>query len=417
MSIHTARKAKKTILHVDINSYFATVLQQENPHLRGKPLGVIKDVGRTCLIATSKEAKQLGIGTGSRSADALRLCPKIILVPAAFDRYLDLTKRLQKLFLNIAPSVFIYSLDEAFIDITDCRTHLYSDVGMLAEQIHTRIKQELGEWVTCNIGIAENRFLAKMASETAAKGTSFEVTEENKDAILARTEFKDVCGIGYRLSKKLHRFNIRTPYQLRFWSEQELNSIVGQFWAQELLKMAYGKEPHFLELLDSQPDHMKSVGRSITGYRLYSESKEITAILKNLCIEVIDKVRVMHLSGRQVLVGLYGQETAWHRHITLQTPVNHASELMRWVEHLYAQWPQDFRVIKFWVRLALLQPQVQEQLLPEWKKQESIQKALDAINQKYGIFTVHPAALPAKKELIRPEVTGFLGDRTYQLRN
>lgn len=407
----------KTILHIDINSYFATILQQENPYLRNKPLGVIKENGRTCLIATSKEAKKFGVATGFRKSEALVLCPDLICVPASFDRYLDVTKRLQKIFQKIAPSIYIYSLDEAFVDISDCRKNLYQDINKLAAHIQDLIKTDLGDWVTCNIGIANNRLMAKMASEIAAKGSILEVTPENKDGILATTEFKDVCGIGYRLSKKLAKFNVRFPYQIRFIPKEDLEILVGPFWSKELLKIAYGEETHLLNQLDRELSHMKSVGRSITGYRLYDDDTEITNILKNLCLEVIDKVRTMNLSGRQVWLGLFGQKGYWGTHQTFDTPINHASELINWIKKLYLRWPKDFAVIKFAICLSLLQEHNQEQLLPQWQKQESIQQALDDINKKYGLFTVHPAAMPPKEELIFPEVTGFLGDRIYQLQH
>lgn len=407
----------KTILHVDINSYFATVLQQENPLLQNRPLGVTKGRGRTCLIATSKEAKQFGISTGMRRSEGVVLCPQLLCIPASFERCLDATKRLQKVFKTIAPSIYIYSLDEAFIDISDCRKNLYPDAKKLGKEIQNLIKKELGSWVTCNVGIAENRLLAKMASEVAPKGAVLEVTEENKDALLATTEFKDVCGVGYRLAKKLARFHVQYPYQIRFIPQEELAIVVGPFWAKELLKIAYGKETHLLNQLDRELPHMKSVGRSITGYRLHEDDAEITNILKNLCLEVIDKVRNMNLAGRQVWLGLYGRNEYWDTHETLQIPINHSSELLLWIQQLYTRWTKKFPVIKFAIRLSLLENQIQEQLLPQWQKQEVVQKALDDLNRKYGLFTIHPAAIPPKEELIFPEVTGFLGDRLYQLRD
>lgn len=408
---------QKTIVHVDINSYFATILQQENPALRNKPVGVIKDVGRTCLIATSKEAKQYGVGTGTRKKEALQLCPHIICIPAAFERYLDTTKRLQKVFADISPSIYIYSLDEAFIDITDCRTHLYPNVQALGRYIQDKIKAELGEWVTSNVGIATTRLMAKMASETAPKGGVVEVTPTNKESLLATTPFKDVCGVGYRLSKKLALYNVEYPYQIRFIPDEELEALVGPFWKKELQKIAYGEETHLLEQLDTPPAHMKSVGRSITGYRLYTKKTEMQHILKNLSLEIVDKIRTMHLAGRQVSLGLYGQKSKWSTHQTLKTPINHAQDVIEWMQKLFAQWPADFPVIKFAVRLSLLEPDSQAQLLPNWQKQESVQKALDAINKKYGLFTAAPGITLPKDQLIYPEVTGFLGDRTYQLRD
>lgn len=407
----------KTILHIDINSYFATILEQENPFLRGKPFGVIKDKGRTCLIAVSKEAKKKGILTGEKKKDALLKCPELITVPATFDRYLDTTKRLKKIFNNISPNVIIYSLDEAFIDISDCRKILYPDSKKLAKKIQDLIKVELGNWVTCNVGIAENKLLAKMASEVSAKGSVKEVTDENKDVLLATTKFADVCGVGYSLSKKLAKFNIFFPYQIRFMSEEELTIIFGSFWAKELHKIAYGKETHLLELTEKKNPHMKSVGRSITGYRLYNDRTEIKNILINLSIEVVHKMRKMNLSGRQVRLGLYGQEKSWKKHITLKNYIDTNAEVIDKINHLYNFWKNDFQVIKFAVRVSLLNPKNQNQLLPDWQKNESIQCALDDINEKYGMFSIHSASTPPVKDLIYPEVTGFFGDKAFQLQD
>ena len=406
---------KKTILHIDINSYFATVLQQENPQLRDRPIGVVKDHGRTCIIAASKEAKALGAYTGMRKQEAQKSIPGMLYIPATFDRYLATTKRLQALFFQIAPSVYMYSLDEAFIDITDCKQHLYKDPEKLGFQIQQRIKKELGEWVTCNVGISHNRLLAKMTSEVSPKGSITTVSPDTQDALLARVTFKDVCGIGYRLAKKLCLLGVKHPYQIRFYTEEELQPLFGPFWSKELLKIAYGKEPHFLELLDTPQTQMKSVGRSITGYRLYTKDEEIKSILSNLCLEVIDKVRTFNSGGRTIWLGLYGREMQWSTHITLQTPIQQSSELIHWMHHLYKRRPNAFPVIKFAIRLSLLEPHIQSSLLPAWQKNEAIQKALDAINKKYGIFTARPASINAA-HLIRPEVTGFLGDRLYQLR-
>ncbi len=407
----------KTILHIDINSYFATILQQENPYLRGKAVGVVKDIGRTCLIAVSKEAKLKGIVTGSRKAEALFKCPDLITIPASFERYLDVTKRLQTIFKKISPVVQIYSLDEAFVDISDCRKILYPNSQEISRKVQNLIKSELGNWVTCNIGIAENKLLAKMASEVAPKGSVMEVTDNNKDVLLATTKFSDVCGVGYALSKKLARLNIFTPYQIRFFSQEDLEIIVGSFWAKELMKIAYGEETHLLELVDKEQKHMKSVGRSITGYRLYDDDKEMKNILHNLCLEIVHKVRKMNLCGRQVWIGLNGSNQYWSKHITLKTPINSSNELISEIDKLYSSWKDKFKVIRFAVRLSLLKTNIQNQLLPSWQKNELIQTALDSLNEKYGIFTIHPASIPPRKELIYPEVTGFLGDKLYQLKD
>lgn len=405
----------KTILHVDINSYFATLLQQENPYLRGKPMGVVKSEGRTCLIAVSKEAKKFGIQTGCRLKDARMLCPEIMAVPATFDRYLDVTKRLKNIFTSLAPNVFIYSLDEAFVDITECRTYLYKSPRALAEHIQQRIKEELGVWVTCNIGISHNRLLAKMASEIAPKGSIFEIDESNKDAVLASVSFADVCGVGFRLQQKLATLDVHNPYQIRLCDHDQLELIVGPFWKKELLKIAYGEEPHLFHQVDAPPEHMKSVGRSVTGYHLYDKEDAIKKILYNLMEEVTYKVRRMDLAGRYVWISLYGHETKWKAHQTLNHYIRHTSEMFKIAYYeLYKSWPREFKVIKFRVGLGLLEPltQVPQPLFGNYSQQEKVYQAMDALSDKYGLFTLRSGSL-LQQEIIRPEITGFLGDRQY----
>lgn len=408
----------KTILHLDINSYFATLTQQENPFLRHKPIGIVKDVGRTCLIAVSKEAKKYGVKTGCRLKDARPLCPQILPIPADFDRYLDATKKLQKIFNQFSPHVFIYSLDEAFLDLTGCE-RLYPDVTVAAQQLQQTIQHELGQWVTCNVGVAANRFLAKLASGMAKTGSVNVVTSETLDMLLATAPFSEVCGVGFRLEQKLTQLNITNLYQLRFYTQADLEPTFGPFWARELLKMAYGQETHLLSQIDHPPEHMKSVGRSITGFKLHDNEDDIKAVILNLIEEVTHKVRRQHLAGRYVWLKLYGSnpEERWGTHQTLSYHVRHTKDLFDLLyNQSYKKWRRSFKIIKFAVRLGLLEPlaTTPQPLFPQWHKQERVSQALDAITQKYGLFTVRSGLL-TRRDIIRPEVTGFLGDRDYQL--
>jgi DNA polymerase-4 len=403
------------ILHIDINSYFAALLQQENPKLRGKPVGIVKGIGRTVIIAASKEAKKLGVKTGSNAYEAKVNAPDLILVPAEFDRYLDATKRLKKIFINVSPDIYIYSLDEAFVNISHCQKYLYPNVEQLAQDIQRQIQAELGEWVTTNVGIGPNYLLAKLASNIAPKGSVLTMTPNNFEPILAEAPFSEICGIGMGLEKKLLKLGVTNSYQIRFYSEKELTHFVGPFWAKELLKIAYGEETRHFELLEIPSTQMKSASRSITGYRLYDDEEEIKAMIYNLISEVIHKVRKMNLAGRQVSIFLSGQGESWGNHITVKHFINHESEMFDLIyNQLYKEWKRHFKIIKFGVRLSLLEKMGQNSLLPGWQKKEKIHKALDHINDRYGLFTLRSGAL-LNQPIVKPEVTGFLGDRIYQL--
>ncbi len=408
------------ILHIDINSYFATMLQQKYPHLRGIPLGVVKDHGRQCIIAASKEAKLAGIKTGSSASDAQKLCPHLQLVPAEFDFYLDSTQRLKSLFESLSPQVEIFSLDEAFIDLTPCHRYLHPHPHQFAQQVQLQIQHTLGEWVTCNIGISYNRFLAKLASEVSPKGSITTITPQNQDQFVSQADYADICGIGPRLAHKLISLNLTNLYAVHFVSDQFLSHHFGPFWSVQIRRMSQGLEPHFFSLIDHNP-YMKSVGRSITGFHLTQDSHHIKAILYNLTQEVIFKIRKMHLAGRQVHLGLYGGNRpdtrhSFHRHITLKHFLSHTSEMFYYIYHyLYPTWDQSFPIIKFAVSLNLLKPitHLPLSLLPNHQKSERLHQALDQIWQKHGLYSV-TSALLTNRPIIHPEVTGFLGDKKFQ---
>lgn len=402
----------RTILHVDMNSYFATILQQENPMLRGKPVGVVKSLGRTCIIASSKEAKKLGIGTGSGLSDAKKKAPCITIVPAAFDVYLDCTHRLKQLFHSLSPSVDVFSLDEAFLDMTGCE-HLYSSIENYARFVQTQVKQTLGNWVTCNVGIASNKLLAKLAGEIAPKGEVLRITENNRDSILATAPFSAVCGIGYRLEKKLLALGVNNPYAINFIDDDTLLLHFGPFWMRELKKIARGQETHFFTHIPTVI-HAQSVGRTITGHGLTHDERVIKRTLLNLVEEATYKLRQMDLAGRSIALSLWGKHQHFSRMMRLKYYVRHTNEIFALLfERLYQQWT-PFPVLKFGIWIGELKPlyEIPQCWLPAWNKNEKLYETIDAVNNRYGLFTLKPATLLGKG-LIRPEVTGYLGDKKF----
>jgi DNA polymerase IV len=411
-----------SIVHVDINSYFATMLQQENPALRGKPVGVVKSLGRTCIIASSNEAKKVGIKTGCSVYEARKRSKDLVLVPTDFELFLSSTRRLKALFHSLSPDVNIFSLDEAFLNMTGCETfirqlfpnHRSPSLHDFANLVQKRIKQDLGEWVQCNVGISHNHLLAKMASEIAPKGSVFEINETNVDHILSTVSFQDVCGVGYRLEKRLELLGVAHPYQINLLDDETLLEYFGPFWSKELRKIGKGEETHFFTR-SPKVDHMQSVGRSFTVYKICDNEDEIKHTILNLTEEAALKLRKMNLSGRAVGISLHGRDTHWGRYLRLKYYVRHSDEIFNLLYHtLYEKWNRTFPIIKFGVYVGDLQPDttISECWLPQWEKRQKIYTAIDNINNRFGLFTVKPATL-LTNNIIKPEVTGFLGDKTY----
>lgn len=406
----------RTVLHCDINSYFATLLQQQYRELRGKPLVVVKELGRTCVIAASKEAKLLGVKTGSNLYQAKQLVPNLMVRAAEFPLYLSATKKLAKLFQEVVPDVIIYSLDEAFLELTNCG-RLYADPVATAHYLQHQIAQQLGEVVTANVGIGPTRFLAKLGSETAPKGSVTVVDSQRAEELLLTTAFEDICGVGPRLARRLRGAGIESLYGLYFVSDEWLISVVGKAWARQLRQMVSGEEPDFLARLDTNA-YMKSVGRSITGWATTTSISLTKRILTNLTTEVCHKARTMNLAGRHYGVYLQGSkpDQVWKAEATLTHPTNHTQEFTDWIwNQLASFWVQPFPIIRYHVRLSKLKPltPAQPQLLPEWQRQHRLHQAIDTLSHRYGLYTVHTATMHAPT-LIEPEVTGFLGDKQYQ---
>src|SRR3989344_9426821 len=154
-----------TILHIDLNSCFATIEQQANPHLRGKPIAVAAyTTANGCILAPSIEAKKYGVRTGMRVKDGKILCPSLIILASDPWKYRNVHLALRKLLSQYTSDLYPKSIDEFVLNLEGFPSLVASSMQQVASEIKQRIKTEIGEWLTVSIGIAPNRFLAKLAS-------------------------------------------------------------------------------------------------------------------------------------------------------------------------------------------------------------------------------------------------------------
>ncbi len=287
-----------------MDSFFASVEQQSNPKLVGKPVGVIKGPGRTCIIAASREAKKLGIKTGTTTYDAKKIYSQIALVPADFDKYFSVTKRFIEICSRYSPDLEVFSIDELFLDITKTEQFFGGSLG-IAEKIKNDLKKEVGEYVTCSVGISYNRILAKLASEVKKPNGFFEINLENRDEVLFKAKLTDVCGLGFRLEKKLFDMGITNFKTLREIPIDYLEASLGPFWPKELKRLSYGEDDSLLTRVGEIPK-MKSVSRTFTLYENTTNLVIIKSTLRNLCEEASWKAREMGMMGRVAGVAIRG---------------------------------------------------------------------------------------------------------------
>lgn len=216
------------ILHVDMNSYFASVEQQANPFLRGRAVGVCAYLhAKGCVIAASVEAKALGMKVGMNVEEASKIVPDAVFVENDPAKYRFVTKKIFALLHELSDTIEHYSIDEAFLDLTGwCRDE--AEAAFLASHIKYRLTNEVGEWLRCSVGIAPTRFLAKFASERQKPDGLTIITRDNLDAYLAGSDLQEACGIGPRIARRLNRLGIYSLLALKNYPVANLMRVLGK---------------------------------------------------------------------------------------------------------------------------------------------------------------------------------------------
>lgn len=219
-------------LFLDLNSYFASVEQQENPHLRGKPVAVVPmPVDATCAIAASYEAKAYGIKTGTKIYEAKQMCPGLQCVLARHDKYVEYHHRILAEIIKHIPINKVCSIDELSSRLPPNKRNVEA-ATRISRNIKEGLKTSIGPYVTCSIGVAPNALLAKMAGDTQKPdGLTIWRPEDLPEALFA-LKLTDIPGVGHNMERRLHRAGIHTMEQLWHTSPKQArkiwNSVVGE---------------------------------------------------------------------------------------------------------------------------------------------------------------------------------------------
>ncbi len=396
------------ILHIDMNSYFASVEQQDNLAWRGKPLGVCEHLGGI-IIAASVEAKQWGIKTGTPVWEAKKLYPKIILTKTHPDRYRLYTGRLMAILRDYTGQVEQYSIDEAFIDVTRvCNikgVDPLEEAANIGRLIKARMKTEVGDWLRCSIGVAENKLLAKIASDLQ-KPDGLTVVK-NKNDLYSRLALTDIPGIGYRQAKRLKEMGIETLIDLRDYPRSKLIARFGLL----------GHHLHEMGQLNSswkpvveQEEDIKSLGHMYTLPKEYREYKFFVPVLYKLSEMVARRMRVQHLTGNVLHFHIhdlnyecYGQSKKLGYYVRDGREI--FFEAVKIFESANLPLNHKFKLIGVTIA-GLMEETNQQSLFERDEKSKRVVNALDKINEKYGDFTVSRVPVQQAGNVFRDSI-GF----------
>jgi DNA polymerase-4 len=381
----------RAILHVDMDAFYASVEQRDDPRLRGKPVAVGGASRRGVVCAASYEARPFGVRSAMPMARALRLCPQLLVVPPDFPKYSAVSDQVFEVFHSFTPEVEGLSLDEAFLDVTRSQALL----GSPREQAR-RIKDLIRERtrLTASVGIAEVKFAAKIASELCKPDGLLEVPAGQVREFLAPLPASRLWGVGPRTDEQLQRMGLRKIGEVASADRAYLEAQLGSNgpWLHDL---ANGIDPRGVE-----PDvEAKSVGAEET-FEDDLSGEELLPFIHEQALRVGARLRRAGLKARSVHLKVkYADFRVVTRQETLGMPTDDSAEIFQVAVRLLGKVePHPIRLTGVHAG-DLGEAQSQLGLFDAGrKKRERLNRSLDAIAEKFGSAAVLPADLIAARK-------------------
>lgn len=388
-------------MYLDLNSCFATIEQQANPFLRGKPVAVAAYTTPSgCILAPSIEAKKWGVRVGMRVKEGRHLCPELVVLPPDPWKYRHVHLRLKNLLTDYTDKVTPGSIDEFVLNFGGYPAFL-KGMDQTAVEIKKRIRKEIGEWLKVSIGIAPNRFLAKTAAGLHKPDGLDEINVSNFQDIYKGLKLINLCGINQRYSARLNQVGIYTVLDFYRASlvplKAAFNSVVSYFWYLRLR----GWEIDELEFA------RKSFSNSVALARPLVSDEQLAPVLTRLVEKMSRRLRKTGYRARGVHVALvYRDLTSWHQGRTLSRTVFETGEIYQEMSKILAVAPYYKPIREPAVScFNLVQAKmVQLDLFGEVKKKEKLTEALDKINDRWGEYVVTSARMLGSDDIVHDRI-------------
>jgi DNA polymerase-4 len=392
------------ILHIDLNSCFATVEQQARPLLRGRPVGVVnRNTDYTCVVAASIEAKQRGIKVGMSFHDARSLAPDLVMVESDPPKYHFVYQKLVDIMKSYSPNVTMKSIDEGIIDFHGTRSAVNTrDLVDIGYEIKKRLKDDVGTWMRCNIGIAPNRFLAKTAAGLNKPDGLDVIDAGNLRETLSKLELTDLSGIASRNEARLNAAGILTPLQFLdapadVLRRRVFKSVCGEDWYKRLR----GHE------VDDHEWATRTIGRQYVLDTLRPSEEQVRARLAYLCETTGMKLRYKGMAARGIFVYVrYASGDYWYERRIFKSSFFSNAEVHRRATLLFNRRPGGAFEREIGISCYALEPSNMGQvsLLEEVNRETWLSEAMDTINAQHGEFTITYASSLQAKGVVKQKI-------------
>lgn len=386
-----------TIMHIDLNSCFATIEQQANPKIRGKPVAVAAYVSPAgCIVAPSVEAKKLGIRVGMRVKDGKMIYPNLIVVPPDPSKYRNVHMGFRKLLGQYTDKVTPKSIDEFFLNLEGYPAYR-KGMTTVAREIKARIRREIGDWIRVSIGIATNRFLAKTGANLNKPDGLDIVDKHNFYKIYSHLKLTDLSGIKTRNAMRLNHMGIFTVRDFYNASTGQLKaafqSILGYYWHVRL---------HGWEIDDVEFDRL-SYGNSFALPKKLTTFEELSPILQKLVEKCGMRMRKANYLARGVHLAIaYRNHDFWHKGISLPDYIFDSRDIYKVAAKLLNMSPYGTAVRELAVSCFNLEKikNMQMSLLEDVVKKQNLVNSVDRINDHWGNFVITPARMMGAGDIV-----------------
>ena len=371
--------SSRSILHLDMDAFFAAVEQRENPSLRGRPLLIGHDGPRGVVATASYEARPFGCHSAQPMSVAKRLCPHAVVVPGRMHLYRQVSDEMFAILDALSPAVEPLSIDEAFVDLTGTE-RLLGEPLAVAKQLQDRIRTDLR--LTASIGLSHNKFLAKLASDMNKPDGLTVIGPGDVDRILPPLPVTKLWGVGKATAERMRTYGITTVGDLRKKSEAWLTEFFGS------------ESDHYYRLsrgLDERPvvpDHdAKSIGHEQTFETDLADPGAVKQVLLDQVEQVGSRLRRHAFVARGVSLKIrFGKFQTISRSTTLPRPTDATTDLWEAARQLFDAWPfQPVRLIGATAeRLSRGLEQMDLFADPTQERRRKLDAVADRINQRFG---------------------------------
>ena len=396
----------RTILHIDMNAYFASVEQAANPFLKGKPVVVGGGIKKTSVVAAaSYEAKARGVKNGMSTWDAKKICPDLVVIEGDMNKYTSTSRAIMKYLTSYTDLVEVFSIDEAWVDVTETK-HYFGGEIEIAKAIKRWIRENFN--LTCNIGISYNKLMAKFAGELKKPDALIILRPEDIPDKIKDVPVSKLCGIGMKLEEYLAELNVRTFGELNAYPREKLVKRFGAACGEHLWHMGQGIDhspvmPYWYEI------DAKSMGHSYHMPHFTKDLDEIKGYLLRLSEQVGRRLRRENYQGNIIhFIISYGDHQYLSKQKKLGDHIDDGYDVFKSAEAIFDKELNINEEMKYallprssvhgarfvGVSISGLRRNLDQiSIFETVENKKKALKAVDEINDKFGEFTVERASI------------------------